>query len=141
GAARPAIRTPLRRRSAHGSRAPGSHPASPTPDWTESRPREVSRKAAPAGRNPLKPGAPLRRSNDSESGEHGRTLNPKGARPPMLHLDGETFLPFLIFSIPIVAIVGGITAGIVRTLGNQRLMELAQRERIAAIERGVDPSK
>ena len=59
----------------------------------------------------------------------------------MLHIDGETFLPFLIFSIPIIAIVGGITAGIVRTLGNQRLMELAQRERIAAIERGVDPSK
>ena len=59
----------------------------------------------------------------------------------MLHIDGETFLPFLIFSIPIIAIVGGITAGIVRTLGNQRLMELAQRERIAAIERGIDPSK
>jgi hypothetical protein len=59
----------------------------------------------------------------------------------MLHIDGDTFVPFLIFSIPIVAIVGGITAGIVRTLGNQRLMELAQRERIAAIERGVDPSK
>jgi len=59
----------------------------------------------------------------------------------MLHIDGETFLPFMIFSIPIVAIVGGITAGIVRTLGNQRLMELAQRERIAAIERGVDPNK
>ena len=53
----------------------------------------------------------------------------------------ESFLPFMIFAIPIVAIVGGITAGIVRTLGQQRLMELAQRERIAAIERGVDPSK
>ena len=59
----------------------------------------------------------------------------------MLHIDGDTFVPILIFAIPIVAIVGGITAGIVRTLGNQRLMELAQRERIAAIERGVDPSK
>src|SRR6185436_14826036 len=44
-------------------------------------------------------------------------------------------------AIPIVAIVGGITAGIIRTLGRQRLIELAQRERIAAIERGVDPSK
>jgi hypothetical protein len=53
----------------------------------------------------------------------------------------ESFLPFMIFAIPIVAIVGGITAGIVKTLGQQRLMELAQRERIAAIERGVDPSK
>lgn len=59
----------------------------------------------------------------------------------MLHIDSETFLPFMIFAIPIVAIVGGITAGIVRTLGNQRLMELAQRERIAAIERGIDPAK
>ncbi|HTM57798.1 MAG TPA: hypothetical protein VL123_05225 [Candidatus Udaeobacter sp.] len=59
----------------------------------------------------------------------------------MLHIDGETFLPFLVFAVPIVAIVGGITAGIVRTLGNQRLMELAQRERIAAIERGIDPAK
>jgi len=53
----------------------------------------------------------------------------------------DAFIPFFIFSIPIVAIVGGITAGIVRTLGQQRIMELAQRERIAAIERGVDPSK
>jgi len=59
----------------------------------------------------------------------------------MLHIDSETFVPFLIFSIPIVAIVGGVTAGIVRTLGQQRIMELAQRERIAAIERGIDPSK
>jgi hypothetical protein len=47
----------------------------------------------------------------------------------------------MIFAIPIVAIAGGITAGIVRMLGQQRLMEMAQRERIAAIERGVDPSK
>lgn len=59
----------------------------------------------------------------------------------MWHFDGETFIPLFVFSIPIVAIVGGITAGIVRTLGQQRLMELAQRERIAAIERGIDVSK
>ena len=51
------------------------------------------------------------------------------------------FVPIIALSIPIVAIVGGITAGIVRTLGRQRLVELAQRERIAAIERGVDPAK
>ncbi len=51
------------------------------------------------------------------------------------------FVPIMIFAIPIVAIVGGITAGIVRTFGQQRLVELAQRERIAAIERGIDPSK
>jgi hypothetical protein len=53
----------------------------------------------------------------------------------------DFFVPFLVFSIPIIAIVGGITAGIVRTIGQQRLIELAQRERIAAIERGVDPAK
>ena len=59
----------------------------------------------------------------------------------MLRFDTEAFIPFLIFSVPIVAIVGGITAGIVRTISQQRLIELAQRERIAAIERGVDASK
>src|SRR5207248_5473797 len=32
--------------------------------------------------------------------------------------------------IPIVAIVGGITMGIVRTISHHRLIELAQRERI-----------
>jgi len=58
-----------------------------------------------------------------------------------LELDSEFFIPIFIFSIPIIAIVGGITAGIVKTLGQQRLLELAQRERIAAIERGIDPSK
>ena len=59
----------------------------------------------------------------------------------IMRMDEGFFIPFLIFAIPIVAIVGGITAGIVRTLGQQRLMEMAQRERIAAIERGLDPSK
>jgi len=51
------------------------------------------------------------------------------------------FVPIVALAIPIVAIVGGITAGIIRTLGRQRLIELAQRERIAAIERGLDPQK
>lgn len=53
----------------------------------------------------------------------------------------EVIAPVLVFAIPIIAIVGGITAGIVRTIGRQRLVEMAQRERIAAIERGIDPSK
>lgn len=53
----------------------------------------------------------------------------------------DFWVPLLVLTIPIIAIVGGITAGIVRTIGQQRLIELAQRERIAAIERGVDPSK
>ena len=56
-------------------------------------------------------------------------------------LNVEDFIPIVALSIPIVAIIGGITAGIIKTLGRQRLIELAQRERIAAIERGVDPSK
>src|SRR5258705_2370039 len=59
----------------------------------------------------------------------------------MFRFDENIFVPFLVFAIPIVAIVGGITAGIVRTLGQQRLAELAAKERLAAIERGIDPSK
>jgi hypothetical protein len=51
-------------------------------------------------------------------------------------------VPLLIVtSIPLVAIVGGITFGIVKSLSKQRLIELAQKERIAAIERGLDPDK
>ena len=53
----------------------------------------------------------------------------------------ETILPIMIFSIPIVAIVGGITMGIVRTMTQARLIENAQRERIAAIQAGIDPTK
>lgn len=60
---------------------------------------------------------------------------------PILDIGPDFFVPLLIFSIPIVAIAGGITAGIVRMIGQQRLMELSQRERIAAIERGVDVTK
>jgi uncharacterized membrane protein YedE/YeeE len=44
-------------------------------------------------------------------------------------------------SIPVVAIVGGITAGIVKTLSRQKMLELAQKERILALERGMDPEK
>lgn len=50
-------------------------------------------------------------------------------------------MPFVVMSIPIIAIVGGIISGIQRQMGRQRIIELAQRERIAAIERGIDPSK
>ena len=53
----------------------------------------------------------------------------------------ESFLPFMIFSIPIVAIVGGITVAVVKAIGRQRLLELAQQERIAALQRGVDLTK
>ena len=53
----------------------------------------------------------------------------------------DVFVPVLIFGIPIVAIVGGITAGIVKTLTEARIVENAQRERLAAIHAGIDPSK
>jgi hypothetical protein len=51
------------------------------------------------------------------------------------------FVPLMALSIPIIAIVGGITAGIVRSIQRQRAFEMIQRERIAAIERGLDPDK
>jgi hypothetical protein len=47
----------------------------------------------------------------------------------------------LLFGTPLVAIAGGILAGILRTRGQQRLLELARRERIAALERGLDVSQ
>ena len=43
----------------------------------------------------------------------------------------------LILGAPLVAVIGGIVAGIIRMMGQQRLLELAQRERIAAIEKGL----
>ena len=59
----------------------------------------------------------------------------------MFPFDPTDFLPFFALSIPIIAIIGGITAGIVRMIHRQRSFELIQRERIAAIERGIDPDK
>ena len=59
----------------------------------------------------------------------------------MFGFDGSVLIPIFSMAIPIVAIVGGITAGVVRMVLKARIMELAQRERIAAIERGVDVSK
>jgi hypothetical protein len=59
----------------------------------------------------------------------------------MFGFNEEVIVPLMIFSIPIIAITGGIISGIVKAAGRQRLVELAQRERIAAIERGIDPAK
>jgi len=56
-------------------------------------------------------------------------------------MNADVVVPMLVFAIPIIAVGGGITAGIVRSFGQQRMLELAQRERIAAIERGIDPAK
>jgi hypothetical protein len=50
----------------------------------------------------------------------------------------NALVPIVALAIPIVAIIGGITAGIVRTLGQQKIAELAMRERIAALEKGLD---
>ena len=52
-----------------------------------------------------------------------------------------TIIAVLIFMIPVVAVIGGIIGGILKAQGRQRLAELVQRERIAAIERGIDTSK
>ena len=59
----------------------------------------------------------------------------------MFAFDSSVLVPMMIFTIPIVAVAGGITAGIVKTLSRHRLIELAQRERIAAIEHGIDLGK
>jgi hypothetical protein len=59
----------------------------------------------------------------------------------MFHFNSDDFISIFAMAIPIVAIVGGITVAVVRTIGQQRLAELAHRERIAALERGVDPAK
>ncbi len=59
----------------------------------------------------------------------------------MFHLHPDSFIGIFAMAVPIIAIIGGITVAVVRTIGQQRLAELAHRERIAALERGVDPSK
>ena len=56
-------------------------------------------------------------------------------------MDGNVSAVILIFGTPLVAIIGGIFVAVVKTKGQQRLMELAQRERIAAIEKGLDVSQ
>jgi hypothetical protein len=53
----------------------------------------------------------------------------------------DHFFALFAMAIPIVSIVGGITVAIVRIVTQARLEELSRRERIAAIERGADPSK
>ena len=59
----------------------------------------------------------------------------------MYLFDEDLFVPFLVFAIPIVAIAGGIMAGIIRNISAHRLMEVAVRERMALIARGVDPAR
>ncbi len=50
-----------------------------------------------------------------------------------------TLVPMMIFSIPIVAIVGGIASRIAQTTARARIQELLIQERIKAIEKGMVP--
>ena len=52
----------------------------------------------------------------------------------------DIIMAFAVMSIPIVALIGALTVAIIKMVGRQRLEELASRERIAAIERGVSPT-
>ena len=47
----------------------------------------------------------------------------------------------VVLCIPLALVVGGVVRGILRTQSQQRLLELASRERIAALERGIDPEQ
>src|ERR1700756_1339921 len=53
--------------------------------------------------------------------------------------DNVSPVPVMIFTIPIVAIVGGIIFSIGKTVMRPRVRELEIRERIAMIERGLVP--
>lgn len=54
----------------------------------------------------------------------------------------ESIIPVIfVLSLPFVALLGAIISRIMKLHGQQRLLELTQRERIAAIERGVPPEK
>ncbi len=49
-------------------------------------------------------------------------------------------IPLIVMmAIPMIAIVGGITHGIIKSIHRQRLRELAHKERIAALEKGINP--
>lgn len=58
-----------------------------------------------------------------------------------MHFNSDQVLAIFSLAIPIVAMVGAFAVAITRIIASQRQAELAQRERIAAIERGIDPSK
>lgn len=53
----------------------------------------------------------------------------------------STLTAFLLFGTPFLAVLGGIIVTIIKVRGQQRLAELAQRERILAIEKGLDVSQ
>ena len=49
-------------------------------------------------------------------------------------------IPIVAMFIPLVAVGGGIVVALFRTHAQQRVAEWAMKERIAAIEKGVDPA-
>ena len=59
----------------------------------------------------------------------------------MFEFHDDFFVPFMVFAVPVVAVAGGILAGIIKTVSAHRLMEAAVRERMALIARGMDPAK
>jgi hypothetical protein len=67
-----------------------------------------------------------------------RRLPPK--EPPVIQVKNILAVLFIL-GTPCLAVIGGIVAGILRMRGQQRLVELAQRERIAALEKGLDVSQ
>lgn len=55
-------------------------------------------------------------------------------------MESVTAIVFIL-AVPLVAIAGSILVIVIKTRGQQRLLELAHQERIAAIERGLDLSQ
>ena len=56
-------------------------------------------------------------------------------------MDQNAIATLLILSTPLAAVIGAIAISLVRVKGQQRLAEMVQRERLAAIERGLDVSQ
>ena len=48
---------------------------------------------------------------------------------PLLHVSTDTLIPLGLRFIPILAIMGASLSGIMRQIGRQRLLELAQEQR------------
>lgn len=53
----------------------------------------------------------------------------------------DMFGTIFMLTIPVIAIIGAFAVAIIRIVAEHRQAELARRERIAAIERGIDPTK
>ncbi len=52
---------------------------------------------------------------------------------------GDVISLLLIFGAPFAVVVGGVVAAILKIRGEQRVAELVYQERLAAIEKGLDP--